>query len=338
MSKKTELGCVRVELRAAEEAIKVLRSDGLLARARPRREEGSLLIPVTDPASAVDALSRHGLEAHPCRDRFEGARPRGLPREVGISGFVKVGSVVLFSHSRSLPFDAYVRAAELVAAMYSDVESVFLKLGTVGELRLPQLVLLYGSGSTVTRVRENGLYFIVDIARSYYNPKLSEERLRVARQVSEGEYVLDMFAGVGPFSITTASLAACNVLAVDMNPYAVYLLARNVDLNRKRLRGRVTPLRADSARLPHLIDGEFDRIIMNNPTSVLDFFDVACALAARGAVLHVYLLSTDETTAASSVSEVALRACGQVRVVRSRKALEYSPSKSIYAVDLVVRP
>ncbi|MGC9209856.1 MAG: class I SAM-dependent methyltransferase [Acidilobus sp.] len=331
-----EADCVKVPLRLAEEAIKALRQQGLLAKARPRRSESELRIPVVDIADALKALSTRGLTAEPCRDFFEEGRSSAIPPEVGLSGFVKMGNIVMFSHARGQPFDAYVRAAEAVTKVYRDVESVFLKVGTVGELRLPQLVLLYGSGNTVTKVKENGLLFLVDVAKTYFNPKLATERLRVANDVSQGESVLDMFAGVGPFSITIAARSYVDVLSVDINPYAAYLAARNVELNRRKLKGRVQVLLADSSRLVDIIDGEFDRIIMNNPTSVLDFMGVACSLASKGAKLHVYVLSPSVKEAAEVTLMTAKRFCHEVKVMRAGRALEYSPSRSIYSVDLVV--
>jgi len=197
--------------------------------------------------------------------------------------------------------------------------------------------LLYGSGSTLTRATENGLHFLVDVAKTYYNPKLAGERLRVSKEVSEGELILDMFAGVAPFSITAASAARCEAVAVDVNPYAAYLAARNVALNARRLKGKVTVMWADSRTLPDVLEGEFDRIIMNNPTSVLDFIGPACALAAKGARLHVYILTGDEDAALDLVTSTALKYCGSVRPIGVHRVLEYSPSQNIYSVELLVK-
>ena len=77
---------------------------------------------------------------------------------------------------------------------------------------------------------------------------------------------------------------------------------------------------------------------MNNPTAVLNFIDVACSLATRGAKLHVYILAHDEQSAAEAVIKAAVRSCGRAELVSSRRALEYSPSKTIYSVNVVVRP
>jgi len=337
LSELVNYGCVKVEVRRAEQALAALKAKGLIAKAKPKRENDKLKIPVLDLLKASSTLSGLGIESEPCEDLFEPSRPSGIPKEIGLSSFIKIGNIVIFSRSSGVPFDAYVRAAQAVTRIYPRLESVFLKVGTVGELRLPQLVLLYGSGSTLTRATENGLHFLVDVAKTYYNPKLAGERLRVSKEVSEGELILDMFAGVAPFSITAASAARCEAVAVDVNPYAAYLAARNVALNARRLKGKVTVMWADSRTLPDVLEGEFDRIIMNNPTSVLDFIGPACALAAKGARLHVYILTGDESTALDLVTSTALKYCGSVRPIGVHRVLEYSPSQSIYSVELLVK-
>lgn len=59
------------------------------------------------------------------------------------------------------------------------------------------------------------------------------------QQVADGERVLDMFAGIGPFSITIARYRRCSVTAVDINSDAIGLMRRNIEAN--RLLGRVEP-------------------------------------------------------------------------------------------------
>ena len=329
------LQCVSVATNYAESAIRNLRSAGLLANAKPLRKGANVEIPVTDVARASQLLESLGIRHEACADDFEArARAPRLSELTGLSGFLKIGPIIIFNHSRGVPLDKYVVAAEEVARAYKDVRSVFLKLGTTGELRLPQLVLIYGDGSTEAEVKENGLRFRLDVSRVYYNPRLSGERARVAGLARDGERVLDMFSGVAPFSITIASRARAHVLSVDLNPYATYYASLNVEANRKRLKGDVEVLRADARRLPEIVDESFDRIIMNNPTASTDFLDVACGLASRGASIHVYVLSASEELAVSRV--LGSRCARKLAVVGHRRVLEYSPSSSVYVVDLEV--
>jgi tRNA (guanine37-N1)-methyltransferase len=92
--------------------------------------------------------------------------------------------------------------------------------------------------------------------------------------MEQGERVLDMFAGVGPFSITLAQQASL-VVAVDINPGAVRLLQKNIAMNRART---VLPFLADATILPDLMEQRFDRVIMNHPSDALSFLISASPL------------------------------------------------------------
>lgn len=333
--------CIAVRPMDTERALKVLRLAGLLNDLKPRRlENDEIALPVSNVEKAVSALLAEGIRARPCKALFNSkGRPGKLSDEVpGLSGFLIIGSIVLLNYNSTVGIPTYVKAAETLSRMYPRVTSVFLKLGTTGELRLPQLVLLYGDGNTMTVTKESGLRLYVDVARTYFNPRLSGERLRISSMVEDGERVLDMFCGVGPFSLLIASRRKVSVIANDLNPYAAALAGANARLNRKLLRGDVTVTRSDAITLPLLLRGGFHRIIMNNPTSSPKFIDAACKLSlASGSTLHVYYLAESEDLAIRTITEEASKACKDFAVTSSRKVIEYSPSKSIYAVDLEVK-
>ena len=92
---------------------------------------------------------------------------------------------------------------------------------------------------------EHGHRFTVDLAGAYFSARLSTERQRILDQVQEGEIILDMFAGVGPFAITLAARAAL-VVAADLNPQAIELMLENLARNRVK---NVLPVLADARRL-----------------------------------------------------------------------------------------
>ncbi|MFP3231011.1 MAG: methyltransferase [Acidilobus sp.] len=329
--------CVAVSLADANRALTALRAARLLDAWRPRKIDGELAIPVLNAEAAAGLLKSAGVVARPCRAEFEmRRRPLRLSDEdLGVSGFLVVGDIILLNYSSKLGFQTYVDAVSKLAEIYPRAKSIFLKLGTTGELRLPQLVLLYGAGETLTVVKESGLRFRVDVAKTYFNPRLSGERQRIASLVNSNERVLDMFCGVAPFSIAVASRSTATVVANDLNPYAAALAEANVALNAKLLKGRVVVLRSDARALPNVVEGRFDRIIMNNPTSSTEFLDVACKLASRqSATLHVYYLAQTQDEAIVNIVEAASRSCADVNVEFSRKVIEYSPSKSIFVADL----
>lgn len=100
---------------------------------------------------------------------------------------------------------------------------------------------------------------------------------------------MDLFAGVGPFSILIAkTVKDTKVYAVDINPEAVELLKKNVRFN--RVQDRVVPILADARGIVQdRLLGVADRVIMNLPESAFEFVDVACrAVKPAGGVVHFY--------------------------------------------------
>ncbi|MEM3440367.1 MAG: class I SAM-dependent methyltransferase family protein [Candidatus Bathyarchaeia archaeon] len=152
-----------------------------------------------------------------------------------------------------------------------------------GDYRLRGLEWLAGEKRTHTIHKEHGCLFKIDLAKAYFSPRLSHERLRVAELVSEsGEVVLNMFAGVGCYSIIIAKRRPkSRVYSVDINPEAVLLHLENIRMN--KLRGRVIAGLGDSREIARLLAGRCDRVIMPLPERAIEFLDSAVsALRGRG--------------------------------------------------------
>ena len=180
------------------------------------------------------------------------------------------------------------RLAEAMLAAIPSVKSVQEQEGGIeGEFRLRKLHHLAGENRTETVHRENGCAFRVDLGTCYYSPRLATERLRVADQVAEDERVLNMFAGVGPFSIPIARRRGASVLSCELNEKAFRFHLDNNKLNHvERL---VKVVNEDAADLPSKLgEAKFDRILMPHPSRANEFLEDALALAAKGATIHYY--------------------------------------------------
>jgi tRNA (guanine37-N1)-methyltransferase len=156
-----------------------------------------------------------------------------------------------------------------------------------GDFRIRNLEWLAGERRTVTYHREYGCIFKVDVAKVYFSPRLGNERRRVADMVGEGEVVLNMFAGVGGFSILIAKrLRNVKVYSVDLNPEAVQLMLINTILN--KVSGKVISILGDSKTIAYnLFQGCFDRILMPLPEKAREYLTPALhALKPGGGVIH----------------------------------------------------
>ena len=179
---------------------------------------------------------------------------------------------------------------EAILKTHKNMRTVLAKAGAVsGTYRIRELAVIAGEPKTATVHKEHGCTYYVDAAKAYFSPRLSHEHNRVASLVQTGETVLDLFAGVGPFSVLIAKKTpSAKVYAVDINPDAVELLKRNIRLN--RVENRVFPILGDARQIvEHKLLGVADRVIMNLPEKAIGFVGAACkAVKPADGIVHFY--------------------------------------------------
>jgi len=207
-----------------------------------------------------------------------------LPRAIDFVGDIAIVEVPseLEAH-KSLIGDAILEA-------HSHVRTVLAKASTVGGVyRLREYEVVAGSPNTETVHKEYGCRYHMDVRKVYFSPRLSYEHYRVASQVGEKETVIDMFAGIGSFSILIAKKHRnVKVYAVDINPDAVEYLEKNVLVN--GVQSRVTPILGDAKQvIRDRLRGRADRVIMNLPEKAMDYLETACeAMKPGGGIIHYY--------------------------------------------------
>jgi tRNA (guanine37-N1)-methyltransferase len=162
-----------------------------------------------------------------------------------------------------------------------------------GELRTRKVTVIAGEQKTQTVHNEYGLLFNVDVQATYFSPRLASERRRVAGLVRPGETVIDLFAGVAPFSIMIARYAKPRIVyAIDKNREAVELAVKNVKQN--HVLETVEVLHGDAQVVVRKIKRKADRIIMNLPFSAHQFFSTALSVAANRCIIHYYDILEEE--------------------------------------------
>jgi len=200
-----------------------------------------------------------------------------------------VGDIAIIEISPEL--NAYKNViGEAVLKSHRSVRTVLAKAGAVsGTYRLREFSIIAGEPKTDTVHKEYGCQYYVDLAKAYFSPRLSHEHNRVALIVKEDETVVDLFAGVGPFSILIAKTHEnVKVYAIDVNPQAVEFLKKNVRLN--RVEGKIHSFFGDAKKIvKQRLSGLADRVIMNLPEKAMEFVDVACeAIKPTGGIVHFY--------------------------------------------------
>ena len=180
--------------------------------------------------------------------------------------------------------------ANKIMSIHRSVKSVFVQDSPIlGEFRVRALRLLAGENKTITRYRESGCVFAVDVGKCYFSPRLLYERSRIARLVKPDETVVNMFAGVGCFSIIIArTLDQTKIFSIDINPVAIKFMKENIKTN--RVFGKVFPLLGDSKEIIETdLQGKADRVLMPLPEKALEYLPSAiCSLKKQGGWIHYY--------------------------------------------------
>ena len=257
-----------------------------------------------------------------------------------------IGDIAIVKAPQGFPLEKMKDIARAMMRVLPYIRSVWLATGGVeGRYKVRSgLVHLAGEKRTETIYREHGCSFRVDVARVFITPRLSYEHRRIAELVEPGEVVVNMFAGVGLFSIIIAcKVKNVKVYSIDINPDAYRFMVENVRLN--RVEDRVFPILGDAAKvIEESLQGVATRVLMPLPELALDYLPYAlAALRGRGYV-HVYLhvhygRGKDPRQKASRLVSERLSSLGAPhRVIRARRVRRVGPRIDQIVVDVEVEP
>lgn len=195
--------------------------------------------------------------------------------------------------------------AEALHTIYPRVRTIAavpLYAHTDERYRTRDLEVIWGNDSLETTYRESGCIFKADLKHMFLSPRLAYERMRIAKKVSPGETIINMFSGVGCFSILIAKMQPqTKIYSIDLNPYAYEYMKENVALN--KVEGRVIPILGDASEEMEKLEGVADRVLMPLPEQAHTFLPSAVralrldkegaegGTGARG-VIHYYAVST----------------------------------------------
>jgi tRNA (guanine37-N1)-methyltransferase len=256
-----------------------------------------------------------------------------IPRSLDIIGHVAIVE---------LPpeLEPYAEAlGKTVMETHRNVKTVLAKTSQVDSpFRLRKFKLISGIDQTETVHREFGCRFVVDVRKVYFSPRLSFEHDRVSAQIGEGETVVDMFAGVGPFSILTAKRRKkVKVYAIDANPEAYSYLLRNIAIN--KVDSKVTALLGDIQRLleKNLRGVKADRVIMNLPSEAFRFLPQALTLLKAEGIVHYYCFAKEPNPLEKAEEEVKKTVAfsgWKADVLYARRVKPSAPRTWMVALDL----
>lgn len=200
-----------------------------------------------------------------------------------------IGDIAIIRVPKDTPSTVETTAQYIMHAC-KNVKTVLLQSGSVsGDFRLRQLKWVLGRKKYETLHHESGCIFKVDLRTCYFSPRLSHERMRIARQVKQDEIIVNMFAGVGCFSVLMAKQGKAQIVySIDLNSSAVRFMQENARLN--RVEGQVVPILGDAKEVTvDRLQNVADRVVMPLPMKAHTYLDYAvAALKPSGGWIHYY--------------------------------------------------
>jgi tRNA wybutosine-synthesizing protein 2 len=206
-----------------------------------------------------------------------------------------------------------------------------VKLGHIsGPQRKPDVELLWGEG-TETIHKENRCLFKMDVSQVMWSKGNTAERIRLAKMVGEDEIVVDLFAGIGYFSIPIAVHSRpAKVYAVEINPVSHHYLRENIILN--QVVDIVEPVLGNCRDVaPQKVA---DRVLMGYIGNTHEYLDVAMNTLRDGGVIHYHESVPGKLKFTRPVHRIKAAAGDrEVEILNQRIIKKYSPGVYHVVID-----
>jgi len=207
--------------------------------------------------------------------------------------------------------------------------------GISGTYREPNVKIIYGTEDTETVHKENGIKYKLNPQKIMFSSGNMDERIRMAHVSNKDETVIDLFAGIGYFTLPMAVYSKPKkIFACEINPAAYDYLCENIILN--DVTSIVEPLLGDNEETaPKNIA---DRIVMGYIEETHRFLPVAikCLKNNRGAIhyheVHPNELLPDKPL--KNIQEIAEKFDRKAEILTYKHIKSYAPGVSHVVLDI----
>ena len=239
-----------------------------------------------------------------------------------------VGDIVIIRLQE--PLIPYGREIGEAYAKELNARTVCADIGGVsGEFRQPSTELLFGERAESVRT-ENGIRYKFDVTRIMFASGNIDERDRMRRLDCRNETVVDMFAGIGYFTLPIAKFAGAEkVIACEKNPDSFHYLCENISMNNVE---NVIPVLRDNRDLDCK---DADRVIMGYIQTTSSFLEKAKEMIKKGGIIH-YHDTFYVHGHADRLREKFSRVFGDdgYEVLLLKEVKSYAPTVSHYVADV----
>ena len=227
----------------------------------------------------------HSMLEQAVKELYGGILPGDLPRR-----WERFSDVAIMPHG-SFGGDAWSSEEGLWEAVARALGAKRLaRMGEVsGEFRESGVEMLLGEDDWVVR-RESGVDYGYAMTRCMFSSGNVNERRRMGEVVDEGEVVVDLYAGIGYYTLPALVHGGAVVHACEWNPEAVRGLMWGLEAN--GVKDRCTVHEGDNTATTASLEGIADRAFLGLLPSSEGGLEIAMrVLSPDGGTLHIHGLA-----------------------------------------------
>ena len=253
-----------------------------------------------------------------------------------ITAFDMIGDIAVIEIPSSLVGKEKI-IGETLLKLNKNIKVVCKKVGIhKGIFRLQKYKNIAGERRKETEYKESGVRLKLNIEKVYFSPRMSTERLRIAKLCKKGEEVLVMFSGIAPYPCVIAKNSDVReVYGIEINSEAHDYAIQNVALNKL---GNVKLFLGDVKMVIPTFSKKFDRVVMPLPKGGEDFLNEALSVVKKNGYIHFYdfLHIDDFDLAKKKVKDACLRMKKKCRIVKLVKCGHFGPRIYRICVDMKI--
>ena len=261
--------------------------------------------------------------------------PKNLVRKIP-DKWEKTGEVLTIKLPTNLK--NYEKEIGEVYAMILNCKTVLNDIGGIsGVYREPNVAVIYGSTNTETIHKENGIKYKLDPQKIMFSSGNMDERLRMANISNTGETVVDLFAGIGYFTIPMAVYSKPKkIFACEINPVSYDYLCTNIILN--NVTSLVEPLKGDNRKISP--KNVADRVLLGYFGDTHDFIPTALdCLKNHTGIIHYHDKFPEDTVPDDPlkiVKKIAEKYDRNAQLLRYKHVKTYAPGISHFVLDIQI--
>ena len=263
------------------------------------------------------------------------AKSTSFPESRLPSSYQMIGGIMMLKLPK-LDENEKQHLAKKILEEFPYVRTVCEIAGISGELREPSVHKILG-GDMTTIHKENGLLYKIDVSKIMFSKGNLSERKRIIHQVKSGEHIVDMFAGIGYFSLGLAKFSnAGSILAIEKNPKAYNLLVDNISLNKL---SNINAIQGDCKIAAKSLHNSADRVLMGYFPQTEYFLPAAIFMLKKHGILHfhnIYNKGDLWSKPLSHLEEICNGMNCSFGIAEKKKVKSYSPNVYHVVMDIDV--